>query len=206
MSRPANAEPKRKQIVEALMSVMATSGYDGATIPMIAKSAGLTSGLVHYYFDSKQSILIELVLHLVRLVDARFQSAVKSDPKSELAAYIDAHLALGTGANPTAVACWICIGAAAVNQPEIRTIYQEATENQIDILEGISERVLRFEGRKVRQKREIALGITAAIEGSYRLLISAPNMIPKGFAAPTVKAMALGLIASQPLSSNKRRT
>lgn len=206
MSRPANTEPKRKQIVEGLMTVMATSGYDGATIPLIAKAAGLTSGLVHYYFDSKQSILVELVRHLVRLVDARFQSAVTSDPKSELAAYIDAHLALGTGANPKAVACWICIGAAAVHQPEIRLIYQEATENQVTILEKICEKVLRAEGRKTRQKREIALGITAAIEGSYRLLVSAPDMIPKGFASPTVKAMAFGLISSQPLASDKRRT
>ncbi|CAN5626918.1 hypothetical protein BH10CYA1_BH10CYA1_43000 [soil metagenome] len=206
MSRPSNTEPKRKQIVEALMSVMATCGYDGATIPLIAKAAGLTSGLVHYYFDSKQSILIELVLHLVRLVDARFQSAIKPDPKSELAAYIDAHLALGTGANPTAVACWICIGAAAVNQPEIRVIFQEATANQVTTLEGICERILRADGRQVRQKREIALGITAAIEGSYRLLISAPNMIPKGFASPTVKAMAFGLISSQPLASKNRST
>lgn len=206
MSRPANTEPKRRQIVEGLMSVMATTGYDGATIPLIAKAAGLTSGLVHYYFENKQSILVELVLHLVRLVDSRFQSAPKSDPKSELAAYIDAHLALGSGANPQAVACWICIGAAAVNQPEIRSIYQEATENQVTILEGLCEKVLRAEGRKTRQKREIALGITAAIEGSYRLLVSAPDMIPRGFASPTVKAMAFGLISSQPLASNKRRT
>ncbi len=206
MSRPSNTEPKRKQIVEGLMSVMATSGYDGATIPLIAKEAGLTSGLVHYYFDSKQSILIELVGHLVQLIDARFQSATKSDPKSELAAYIDAHLAFGRGANPAAVACWICIGAAAVNQPQIKVIYQKATENQVTILEEICEKVLRAEGRKVRQKRAIALGITAAIEGSYRLLVSAPDMIPKGFASPTVKAMAFGLISSQPLASNKRST
>ena len=206
MSRPANTEPKRKQIVEALMSVMATSGYEGATIPLIANAAGLTAGLVHYYFDSKQSILVELVLHLVRLVDARFESAVKSDPKSELAAYIDAHLALGSGANTKAIACWICIGAAAVTQPSIRLLYQEATENQVTTLEKLCEKVLRAEGRKTRQKREIALGIAAAIEGSYRLLVSAPNMIPKGFASPTVKAMAFGLISSQPLASNKRRT
>jgi len=188
------------------MSVMSTSGYGGATIPLIAKAAGLTTGLVHYHFDSKQSILIELVKHLVGLVDARIPHPSKgAKPASQLAAYIDAHLALGDGASPTAVACWITIGAEAVNQPEVKEAYQHATRHQLGILENLCEHVLRAEGRGIKRKREIALGIIAAIEGSYRLLISAPDLIPRGFAAPTVKEMAFGIIAAQPIASSKGR-
>ena len=188
------------------MSVMSTSGYGGATIPLIAKAAGLSTGLVHYHFDSKQSILIELVKHLVSLVDIRFTQASKgAKPAAQLAAYIDAHLAYGKGENPTAVACWISIGAEAVNQSEVRLVYQDATRHQLSVLEHICEQALRAEGRKAQKKNEIALGIIAAIEGSYRLLISAPDLIPRGFAASTVKDMAFGLLAAQPIAPNKRR-
>jgi hypothetical protein len=55
------------------------------------------------------------------------------------------------------------------------------------------------EGRSIKRKREIALGINAAIEGSYRLLISAPDLIPRGVAAGT----AVGKLALR-LHSTKR--
>lgn len=179
------------------MSVMATSGYGGATIPLIAQAAGLSTGLVHYHFDTKQSILIELIKYLATMVNTRAQiRAVK--PAAKLEAYIDAHLAYGKGESTEAVACLIAIGAEAVTQPEIRSAYQDATRQQLTLLEKICEEVLHTEGRSVKGKREIALGIIAAIEGSYRLLVSAPDLIPRGFAAPTVRAMAFGLIAAQP--------
>lgn len=197
MPRPSNTEERRQQIVEGLMSVMATSGYGGATIPLIAQAAGLSTGLVHYHFDTKQSILIELIKYLATMVNTRAQTrAVK--PAAKLEAYIDAHLAYGKGESTEAVACLIAIGAEAVTQPEIRQAYQDATRQQLTLLEKICEEVLHTEGRSVKGKREIALGIIAAIEGSYRLLVSAPDLIPKGFAAPTVRAMAFGLIAAQP--------
>lgn len=197
MPRPSNTEERRQQIVEGLMRVMATSGYGGATIPLIAQAAGLSTGLVHYHFDTKQSILIELIKYLATKVNTRAQTrAVK--PAAKLEAYIDAHLAYGKGESAEAVACLIAIGAEAVTQPEIRSAYQDATRQQLTLLEKICEEVLQSEGRSVKSKREIALGIIAAIEGSYRLLVSAPDLIPKGFAAPTVRAMAVGLIAAQP--------
>lgn len=205
MPRPSNTAARRQQIVDGLMTVMATSGYGGATIPLIAQAAGLTSGLVHYHFDSKQAILLELIQHLTALVDRRFESIKKTSPSSELSAYIDAHLALGSGANPSAVACWIGIGAEAVNQAEVRAAYQQSTELQVAALEKICEKVLKAEGRKANKKRDIALGIFAAIEGCYRLLVAAPDMIPAGFAAPTVKNMAAGLISSQPMAPDTRR-
>ncbi|MFA6210392.1 MAG: TetR family transcriptional regulator [Candidatus Obscuribacterales bacterium] len=197
MPRPSNTDERRQQIVEGLMSVMATSGYGGATIPLIAQAAGLSTGLVHYHFDTKQSILIELIKYLATMVNTRAQiRAVK--PAAKLEAYIDAHLAYGKGESTEAVACLIAIGAEAVTQPEIRSAYQDATRQQLTLLEKICEEVLHTEGRSVKGKREIALGIIAAIEGSYRLLVSAPDLIPRGFAAPTVRAMAFGLIAAQP--------
>lgn len=206
MPRPSNTEARKRQIVEALMTVMATSGYAGATIPLIAKEAGLTSGLVHYHFDSKQSILIALVQHMVELIDVRFRAINTKDPVEQLCAYIDAHLALGDGSNQTAVACWINIGAECTSQIEVRAAYQKATEHQISMLETMCQESLQFSGRSTKNKRAMALGITAAIEGCYRLLVSAPDMIPTGFAAPTVKAMARGLISEQPMASTKRRT
>lgn len=199
MPRTSNTLTRRRQIVQGLMTTMAEVGYDGATIPLIARAAGLTPGLIHYHFDSKQSILIDLIDHLKETILTRFRKLAKrSDGQSQLTAFIEAHVGLGEGADANAVACWISIGAEAVRQPEVRAEYRRVTRIELKMLESIVAQTLAEAKRSAKKKREIALVIMSAIEGAYRLLISAPELIVPGFAAPTIKAMALGLIERQP--------
>lgn len=201
MPRPSNTAVRRSQIVVALSEVMAETGYDGATIQTIAARAGLTPGLVHYHFKSKLEILIALFEHLSNKLKERFekrmQSSSKKNADAELMAYIDAHLATGEDSDTTAVACWIAIGAEALRQEEIKKLFQQSSEKQISNLEEIIERCLTAQKKKTKAKRAIALGIFAAIEGSYRLIVSAPQLLEAGFAAPTVLQMAKGVISAQ---------
>lgn len=54
-------ESKRKQILEGALKVFASYGYDGATITMIAKEAGIAKGLLYSYYESKEKLLEELI-------------------------------------------------------------------------------------------------------------------------------------------------
>ena len=74
MPRPSNSEARRAQITRALMKVMAKRGYDGASVADIAKAAKLTPGLVHYHFESKQEILLELLASLVARHEAGLEA------------------------------------------------------------------------------------------------------------------------------------
>lgn len=55
-------QSKKQKIIEAAAKVMADKGYEKASIKDIAKEAEITPGLVHYYFQSKEEILSELLL------------------------------------------------------------------------------------------------------------------------------------------------
>jgi AcrR family transcriptional regulator len=48
------------QILDAASRCFAKSGFAGTTIQDIATEAGLTKSMVHYYFESKQSLIQEL--------------------------------------------------------------------------------------------------------------------------------------------------
>jgi TetR/AcrR family transcriptional repressor of bet genes len=205
MPRSTNTSIRRQEIIQGLMIVMSEVGYEGATVPLIAKAAGLTPGLIHYHFDSKQSILIGLIDHLGDTVHKRFQEfAQEVSGAAQLKAFVGAHVGLGRGADPRAVACWISIGAEALRQPEVRAQYQRFTQTQLSTLEQICTKALVEAGRSIKKKREIALGIMCAIEGAYRLLVSAPDLIVPGFAAPTITNMALALIFAQPEAKQRR--
>ncbi len=195
MPRPTNTAERRAQIVQGLLQAMAERGYGGASIQTIARAAGLTSGLVHYHFESKQQILIELVRSLSDGVRARFERRARSAraPWKRLDAFIDAHLALGDDADPQAVACWVAIGAEALRQAEVRQVYEQALRADLELLQGIVVEVLEHEEIPRRHAARIAAGLMAAVQGSYQLAAVA-QVTPAGFAAPSVRAMAQGLI------------
>ena len=195
MPRPTNTVERRAQIVQGLLQAMAERGYGGASIQTIARAASLTPGLVHYHFESKQQILIELVRSLSDGLRARYERRARSarDPWKRLYAFIDAHLALGDDSDPQAVACWVAIGAEALRQAEVRQVYEQALRADLELLQGIVVEVLEHEEIPRRHTARIAAGLMAAVQGSYQLAAVA-QVTPAGFAAPSVRAMAQGLI------------
>jgi len=191
MARPSNTAERRDQIVDGLLSVMATHGYEGASIVAIGKAAGLNPALVHYHFDSKEQVLLALVERLTTAVRARYDGR-------GLDSFIDAHLSLGPGADARAVAAWNVIGAEALRQPAVRTLYRRALATTLHEMRRLVTGQLKAQGRSTRNAGAIAAALVAAIEGSFRVAASAPRLLPRGFAAPMVKRMAAHLIRSEP--------
>lgn len=57
----AKGVAKREEILERALEVIATEGYDGASIKRIAEAVGLSqAGLLHY-FDSKEELFTEVL-------------------------------------------------------------------------------------------------------------------------------------------------
>jgi AcrR family transcriptional regulator len=52
---------KAQQIVEAMRSSVARRGIAGSTFEHVAREAGVSRGLLHYYFGTKEALLVEVV-------------------------------------------------------------------------------------------------------------------------------------------------
>jgi AcrR family transcriptional regulator len=59
----------REKIVQAAFTVLSRDGYESTSIKEIAEEAGVAQGLVHYYFKSKQ----QLVLAVLAMTCSRLQ-------------------------------------------------------------------------------------------------------------------------------------
>lgn len=66
MARPKDADPERMQIeiLDAAEEEFADHGFHGARMVAIAQRAGVTHGLLHYYFDSKDRLYEQVVARL----------------------------------------------------------------------------------------------------------------------------------------------
>ncbi len=63
--QPGSARPlesdKAKRIVDAMRESVAARGAAGSTFDHVAREAGVSRGLLHYYFGTKERLLVEVV-------------------------------------------------------------------------------------------------------------------------------------------------
>lgn len=59
-TRPLESE-KAKRIVDAMRESVAARGSAGSTFDHVAREAGVSRGLLHYYFGTKERLLVEVV-------------------------------------------------------------------------------------------------------------------------------------------------
>jgi len=51
--RPAQGD-KQRQILDAALGLFAERGFHGTRVPLVAEAAGVATGTIYHYFDSKR--------------------------------------------------------------------------------------------------------------------------------------------------------
>ena len=59
----------REKILQAAFTVLSRQGYENTSIKEIAEEAGVAQGLVHYYFKSKQRLVMEVLQFVCQKVE-----------------------------------------------------------------------------------------------------------------------------------------
>jgi len=54
-------DPKEQIILSAVKTILAQKGYMGTTISLVAQEAGVSRGLLHYYFKNKDEMLARVI-------------------------------------------------------------------------------------------------------------------------------------------------
>ena len=93
--RPSFIEAARRtQLIECAIETIATQGYAQASLAQIAKQAGISKSVITYYFNSKET-LIEQVVKEILMDAAHFigqQLAAQPTARLRLQTYIQAHV------------------------------------------------------------------------------------------------------------------
>ena len=188
MGRPSNTAQRKQEIVEALLQVMANVGYEKASIQSIAKQAGLAPGLIHYHFKTKQDILIAAIHWIATSAEQRLQAMLNDarDPWEKLKAFVNARLATGETQMPQIVAAWIVVASESIKHDDVRTIYQNLIKTQLAILSDLIVDVWTNKTEIDDEVNHLSAIIVSAIEGAFQLSVTAPDAMPKNYAAESV--------------------
>ncbi|MBI5496322.1 MAG: TetR family transcriptional regulator [Deltaproteobacteria bacterium] len=193
--RPPNTPERRAQLVEALMRVIARDGWAGAGTRAIAAEAGLAPGLVHYHFRNKHELLVALADELSRRGSARFAARrAGTSGTASLYAFLDANLARGEDEDTLAAACWAELGTLAAHDAPVRRAWRAVLDARRAVLRPLVAEATGWAAAS-RQVTDACAALDAAMEGYFVLSRSAPDLLPAGSAAASLRAMAAGLLA-----------
>lgn len=90
-------EQRKQQIMNAALTVFARKGYGAATVPDIAREAGIAVGTIYIYYESKRDLLVSLFANyvstqpFVRLLE----QTLEADDRTFLSLVIEDRLNLG---------------------------------------------------------------------------------------------------------------
>lgn len=82
---------RRSQLTQAAYKVVGEKGYNDFTIRDIAKEAGLSTGLVHYYFKNREDLLFKLLKEMNANLKNHLTQALAAlrEPQEMLMAFCD---------------------------------------------------------------------------------------------------------------------
>ncbi|MBV9310545.1 MAG: TetR family transcriptional regulator [Solirubrobacterales bacterium] len=77
------ASEKASRIVDAMRVCVATRGIAGSTFEEVAREAGVSRGLLHYYFATKERLLVEVCRRECELRSAGLEEAITEAESAE---------------------------------------------------------------------------------------------------------------------------
>jgi AcrR family transcriptional regulator len=86
VARPRSRElsgVKAARIVEAMRASVAARGIAGSTFDHVAGEAGVSRGLLHYYFGTKEQLLVEVVRRECDVRTERLERAIEAASDAE---------------------------------------------------------------------------------------------------------------------------
>lgn len=87
--RATRASGRRKQLLDAAVSVMERTGFHQMSMQALADEAEVSVGLIYKYFDSKEQILLEAIVGILESMGEKIAPAMEAagdDPVDRLAA------------------------------------------------------------------------------------------------------------------------
>jgi transcriptional repressor BetI len=175
----AAKEIRRKQLIDATIRTIGRVGYTNATLSNVASEAGLSPGIVNFYFKSKEQLLIATLEQIAEEYSAFWQAAIdkgKVSPAAGLEAMIAADFHPSV-CNVEKVSIWYAFWAEARNNAAYQALVLRFEQDYLQQTASLCQRIIQEGGYEEVGAGEVATGLNALIDGLWFDCL----MEPKGF-------------------------
>lgn len=135
-------DKRRVQLIEANMESIAVRGLTETTITHISETAGMSRGIINFYFDSKETMMRETLTHLLEEQTLAWQEALEKSANApaqeKLQALVKALFSTRICARKK-LAVWAAFIAHAATHAPYRYAFEQATVKLSETLNALLE-------------------------------------------------------------------
>ena len=150
-SRKASRPVRRQQLIDATIVVLARKGYSALTVADVAKTAGLSVGIINFHFESKEKLLAACLTHLAEEYYRNWQSALAT-PEATVAEKLQMVI-LGDFNDkiftPDKLAAWIAFWGETQGRPIYTEICSAYDEERAKAVGSLCEKIIKDGGYKL---------------------------------------------------------
>jgi TetR/AcrR family transcriptional repressor of bet genes len=199
MARDALKEARKVQLMEATIDCIAARGFADLTLADVAKAAGLSVGIVNFYFRSKDVLLVETLRHLVADYVQQTNENIRSAGVTA-AAQIDAMIESDfhrTIANRKRVTVWYAFWGETRWRPEFLKICQQLSDSFHDETRAAFGRLIAEGGYSDIDPDLVARGFDAMIDGLWLDMLINPKAVERDAAKQVVRTYLAGIFPNE---------
>jgi TetR/AcrR family transcriptional regulator, transcriptional repressor of bet genes len=187
--RDDRKDKRRQQLIEATVNVIARQGFAGTRLADVAGQAGVSYGVVSFYFKTKEDLLLATLQSLVDEYTQVWRKAVAEagdDPADRLRAIIEADFSPRI-ANEKKIAVWFAFWAESRVRASYRKLCAELfNEFHWQIRTNVQELIDRY-GYDHLDAHRVTLGINGMTDGMWLDMQIQPRDFDRKVARETIE-------------------
>ena len=199
MARDAIKEVRRVQLIEATIDCVARTGFSELTIAEVAATARLSTGIVNFYFKSKDALLAATLSHMVDEYRRYWHANVDQAPPAP-AAKIVAMLEGDFGrlvANRKTVTVWYAFWGETRWRPDFMAVCQRLNREFQGVAADLFGQLIAESGSADRDAALLAKGFSAMSDGLWLDMLINPKETDRETARRVIRAFLHGLFPTQ---------
>src|SRR5215470_15324408 len=170
-------EARQRQLIDATISTIGRVGYSGTTLNHVAGAAGLSPGIVNFYFKSKDQLLAATLAQLAEEHESLWLAKIAAaggSPEGGLDAMIEADFDPSI-CTPDKVVVWFAFWAEAQSRPLYRSVVSELEERYFQQTHAFCAELVEKGGYAGIDPADVARGLNAISDGLWADLLILPE-------------------------------
>ncbi|EKT62193.1 transcriptional regulator BetI [Providencia burhodogranariea] len=156
---------RKQQLIQATLEVINEVGMQEASIVLIARKAGLSTGIISHYFRDKNGLLEATMRHIQYqlgfAVAMRLRMLSDAEPKLRIQAIVEGNFD-SSQISEAAMKTWLAFWASSMHQPNLNRLQQVNDRRLYSNLSYEFSRVLDKQSARMAAK-----GLAALIDGLW---------------------------------------
>ena len=195
MARDAIKEVRRVQLIEATIDVIARAGFSDLTLAQVAETARLSTGIVNFYFKSKDTLLAATLSHMVDEYQRHWHGNVAAAgplPADRITAMLEGDFQRLV-ANRKAVTVWYAFWGETRWRPDFMALCQDLNREFQGVAAALFGQLIAESGISERDPVLLAKGFSAMSDGLWLDMLINPKETDRETARRVVRAFLHGL-------------